>query len=100
MKRDYDSLIKAGNKAQLEKLKENEHKKGFDNIDLEYAFDRIEEELLELREELYDVYHGDFACRIFKDQYDCVKVRKEAADIANFCHFIIYKCDQELKKPF
>lgn len=98
--RDYDKLLEAGNKAQLEKLEENNHKRGFDEIDLDYAYGRIEDELLELKKELYDLYYGEFPCKILKDQYNCVDVRKEAADIANFAHMIILKCDQELEKAF
>jgi phosphotransacetylase len=86
MKRDYEKLLESGNKAQLEKLLLNEHKRGFENIDLNYASDRIEEELDELWVEI-QMKNKDFSA-----------IRKEAADIANFAHMIIYKCDQELKK--
>ncbi len=82
--RDYDSLLKAGNEAQIEKLKFNEHKKGFENINLEYAVDRLYQEV----EELHD-------CFVFDDT-NFFDIRHEAADIANFAHMIIYKCNQEL----
>ena len=37
MKRNYESLLQSGNKAQLEKLKQNKHKPGFEDIDIIYA---------------------------------------------------------------
>ena len=96
--RDYKKLIAAGNKAQIEKLKENEHKKGFDDIDIMYAFGRADEELQELCEELYDV-HTMYGVRSLypKEDIDYCNARHEAADIANFAHMIILKCDELLK---
>lgn len=85
--RDYDSLIDAGNKAQIEKLEENSHKKGFENINLSYAFHRLQEEMDELSNEIYDNLESGGRIE---------EIRREAADIANFAHMIIYKCDQEL----
>jgi uncharacterized protein YjaG (DUF416 family) len=83
--RDYKALLEAGNRAQLEKLKENEHKDGFNQIDLEYAVSRIREETEELEVEL-----------IFRDNDK--NIRREAADIANFAHMIIFGCDRKLKE--
>ena len=77
-------MIAAGNKAQIEKLKENKHKKGFDDIDIMYAFGRLAEEFLELEREI-----------VFTENID--EIRKEAADVANFAHMIILRCDQILK---
>lgn len=85
--RDYDILLSAGNAAQLEKLKKNEHKRGFDNIDLDYAWYRIQEEIEELREEMDAPIWRDLKA-----------IMAEAADVANFAHMIILKCDQELNK--
>lgn len=90
MKRDYNKLINSGTTAQIEKLKENEHKKGFDNIDVYYAFKRIIEETEELKNELYQ-----FCFK--KKNIDYNKARREAADIANFAHMIIYFCDRMMK---
>ncbi len=95
MSRDYDELLKSGNNAQLEKLKENEHKRGFEDIGLYYAFKRLDEEYEELKCELYDF--SSFG-RIHKNTFDFSAIRKEAADIANFAHMIILKCDQELER--
>jgi len=81
--RNYQELLKASNKAQLEKLLENEHKKGFENTDIFYATGRIQDELGELKEALYK---GDMA-----------EVRREAADIANFASMIILRCDKEFE---
>ncbi len=75
--RAYDELLEAGNRAQLEKLHENSHKRGFDSIDLAYALSRIQEEVAEL-------------CAADTDQ----ELRREAADIANFAHMIIYAIDR------
>lgn len=87
--RDYEKLLNAGNKAQLEKLKMNEHKDGFDNIDIDDAFEKIGCEYKELAFE--------FVKKITdKEEYD--KIRHEAADIANFAHMIILACDKKLQE--
>ena len=85
-KRDYKKLLDAGNAAQLEKLQQNGHKKGFGNIDLNYAMKRIDNESHEL------------FCEIAMMDKDYKAIRHEAADIANFAHMIILKCDQILKE--
>lgn len=88
--KDYDDLFKAGNTAQLEKLKKNEHKKGYNKIDLFYACDRIEEE----RSELFDVLFNFRQTDIEKAK----RAREEFADIANFAHMGIYACDNIISK--
>lgn len=90
MKRDYDELLQAGNKAQLEKLIENEHKDGFDDIDIEYALDRLLDEYIELRKEIKSL--NDSTSKIWHR-----RIRHEAADVANFAHMIILRCDKELQ---
>ena len=84
MHRDVLSLLEAGNKAQLEKLKENDHKKGFDSLDLPYIFKRITDEKNELCNELVN------------EPIDYKATRKEFADIANFCHMGILECDKHI----
>lgn len=91
--RDYGKLLSAGNKAQLEKLQQNEHKSGFDNINVHYAFRRLTEELKELEKKLFQGFHP-------KHRFDIFNTRAEAADIANFAHMIILACDQENEKGF
>ena len=93
MNRDYDALFKAGNKAQREKLEQNGHKEGFEDIILEYTYRRIVQEVIELEKAIYQpdkvVCYGE---------YDLKNVRHEAADIANFAHMIILACDKEINK--
>jgi hypothetical protein len=97
--RDYTKLLEAGNKAQLEKLKQNGHKKGFNDINLEYATRRIEDEYQELSEEIWIITHDEQCINYWhKDNKDYKKIRMEAADIANFAHMIILKCDKELEQ--
>lgn len=97
MKRDYDELLSAGQKAQLEKLKENDHKSGFDEIDIPQSFHRIKDEYIELGEELFYEKQGcSFFEYKFKKDIDFEAVRKEAADVANFAYMIILQCDKEL----
>jgi len=78
---EYKKLFDAGNAAQLEKLKENDHKSGWNAISIDYAERRIAEEVLEL-----------FTTR------DFVAARRAAADVANFAHMIILRCDKEISK--
>jgi hypothetical protein len=85
MPRNYDELISAGNKAQLEKLKIHKDKPGnFEDIDLKWANKRIGDELWELSNEVH------------AEKTDYCKIRHEAADIANFAHMIILRCDKEI----
>lgn len=87
MNRDYKALLEAGNKAQLEKLNlsKNEDKEGFEDLPVGMLTNRINDEL----EELYDE---------MPLPRNYVKIRHEAADIANFAHMIILACDKELLK--
>ena len=81
MKRDYKKLLKAGNAAQIEKLKENEHKEGFDSIDKSKLFKMLYQEVGELHQAMRK-----------PDNYK--EVRREAADVANYAHIIILACDR------
>ena len=83
--RDYTALIEAGTAAQLEKLEQNGHKEGFDNININYALKRITEEYVEAYQETHESI------------IDYSKVRHEAADIANFAHMVILACDKQIK---
>jgi len=87
--RDYKELQEAGNRAGLEKLQANEHKDGFDDIDIEYASERILDEWIELR--------GILQTKGIPPITRLNLIRHEAADIRNFCDMIILKCDKEIK---
>ncbi len=89
--RDIDALLKAGNKAQREKLEENRHKGGFDIDDLFITYEKLVAEVYELKEELYTELTP-------KKEIDYVKAKREAADVANFAHMIILKCDNILNE--
>ena len=62
-------------------LKENDHKGGWDNMDIEAMLFRLHEEVAELEDEIL----------LWTREIDAAKVRKEAADIANFAMFIYDK---------
>ncbi len=97
--RDYTALLEAGNKAQLEKLRKNGHKKSFDMMDIMELFELLDIERLELDQEIYrmSTYNGNIV-KCFRANIDLTKIRHEAADIANFAHMIILACDKELSK--
>lgn len=76
--RDYDALLAAGNRAQLEKLREKEHKGPFDGAFIELG-SLLYIEALELLE----------AIRENKP----TEIRREAADVANYAHMIIQAVD-------
>ena len=85
MSRDYGRLFGAQLQAQKEKLEENVHKPGFEDLPLPYIWKRIEEEFEELKHE----------CT--RSRWNLKKVRREAADLANFCGMLILACDKELE---
>ena len=92
MKRDVLSLLEAGNKAQLEKLKENQHKDNWKDIPLKVLYELINQEEMELHNE-FATPNGEWI-----ENPDISKIRKEAADVANFAHMIIQHCDKLLKE--
>jgi len=83
--RDYGKLFQAQLQAQKEKLDENEHKPGFDELTFAYTWKRINNEFEELQHE----------CT--RSKWDLKKVRREAADLANFLGMLILTCDEELE---
>ena len=96
--RDYKKLTDAGVAAQLEKLKQNGHKCDFSDRSIEYLTNRIDEEYQELSEEVWTITHDEQCLNYWhKEKKDYKKIRKEAADIANFAHMIILACDKQIK---
>ena len=81
-RRKYKDLLASGNAAQIEKLRENDHKDGFDGDNLAGIHVLLEDEVGELWEAIED--------------RDMIKIRREAADVANYAHMIIYNCDRLL----
>jgi hypothetical protein len=100
--RNYKELITSAGKAMLEKLMENNHKCGFDEIPIVYAITRAEDEI----EELYEAHDEFLFSKKEYEEYpaDPVKkerlleaireMRREAADCGNFPAMIILKCDK------
>lgn len=88
--RDHLPLLKAGNLAQLEKLLENEHKESYDGMSVVEAFRLKEAEMEELRKEIFD------SRGFVIENPDYEKIRREAADNANFDHIIILECNRVL----
>jgi hypothetical protein len=81
---NYKKLLEQGNKAQMRKLLENDNEKdGWDNIDIDFALERIQDEF----EELQDAHM----------KTDIIGMIEEAADIANFAHMLIWKCNRIVK---
>lgn len=90
----YKQLFNEGNKEQLEKLKQNEHKSGWDDIDIKYAFERLSHERDELLLKIKNYNIGT----IHQTKIGLNEIKEEAADIANFAHMIIYKCNRLIEK--
>jgi len=86
MKRDYKFLLQEGLKAQVEKLRENDHKCGFDTEQLQILFNKLLREVEELHAEIFTLPR------------DYKKIRREAADVANFAFMIILKCVQLMRQ--
>lgn len=89
----YNKLFESGNRAQLEKLKAKSYKgNGWENIAIDFGMRRLFDEIGELwcyRKENNPPFTEKKLHEI---------IRNEAADIANFAHMIILKCDKILKK--
>ena len=72
----------------MEKLLENQHKTGFENVSVAEGFFLLRDEVNELDVE---IFAPGKPC-------DYEKVRREAADVANFASMIILRCVQEMEK--
>ena len=95
--RDYKALLEAGNRAQREKLEENGHKTGFDNLELKYIYKRLKQEMRELWKEIYwKPFIKMISCMLLKHYIDYRSTRFEFGDIANFAHMGILVCDKEI----
>lgn len=68
------------------KLEENSHKSGWDDVDLDYAMERLQDEAYELDQAVYDFQY-------VSERAEAVRVEaiREAADVANFAFMIAYK---------
>lgn len=93
----YSELFESGNKAQLKQMIKNEHKEGWNDINIKYAYKRIKQKTRILWREIYlkpfIFMVSGMLVRRYKDHRS---IRKEAANIANFTQMIILKCDKEL----
>lgn len=97
--RDYDELINAGTTAMMEKLKMNEHKPNFDNVDLYYEYGRLEDEVSEVMRELYDedIRASGYSEWTKIEKIDYPALRHEFADTAIRCFIAILECDRQIK---
>jgi len=83
-KRDYLALFDAGTTAQLEKLEHHGRKSCWKELSLRELVYLLSEEMLELHEEYYEPV-GTFSH---------IRLRQEAADVANYAHMIIERCNE------
>ena len=84
--RNYRKLLKTGNRAQRKKLKENQHKKNWEEMS--------QQELAELLDEEYNEVFNELT----HDITDYKALKYECADLANACHMMILFCERELNK--
>ena len=66
-------------------LLDNDHKGGWDDCDLIWLFERVEQEVEELRTALFVA--GAEESNILKDKY-IEDIKKECTDVANFCMMV------------
>lgn len=70
------SIVREFANVMEEVLQENDHKGGWDNMSSTQLRNRLDEEFIEL------------AVELIQPTIDAAKVRREAADVANFAMFI------------
>jgi len=98
MKRNYAALLKAGAAAQLEKLRENAHKPGFADLDWKTVISGLNEEFYEL------LVAFDYLTKLKQEtepeeyRQRVHEARREAADVANYAHMFILRCDRVLEE--
>lgn len=93
-KRNYKELFQAGNKAQLEQMEKHEYKRGWKNFLLHSSFQGIRKSAIHIESALYKSFTHQ---EIIIEPTDLKMIRKKAANIANFAHMIILKCDKEIE---
>ena len=84
MTKQDDILFSAQINAQKEKLRENDHKGPITTLSLDEAVKLMKGELWEMQEELNE------------PERDIYKVRRELADVLNFCGAAVVACDREI----
>ena len=86
----YSRLLSAGNKAQIEKLEANNHKRGMYSMSVFHTYERLEQEMKELHCELF---HKNGTPKK-PEEINFPATRMEFADIGNFSHMGIGGCDK------
>jgi len=90
----YNKLIKAGNKAQIEKMEENSHKdefqKRWNNFPIDISIYHMKRNMKKLIETEFEMKPND-------DKIYYEILRMKAANIANYAHMIILKCDKMIQ---
>lgn len=86
----YMKLLEHGNKAQLEQMNANNHKTGWDNFPIELSTAYIKINLDNLLDAVYGERGKLMTSRSTKD------IRRIAANIANYAHMIVLKCDNDV----
>ena len=92
---NYKDLFRAGNKAQTEQMECNRHKRGWQNFPIHDSYQGIKMSGIHLQDYLFDLF-TDKKRKLRKVDYK--EVRKKAANIANFAHMIILKCDKVISE--
>lgn len=97
----FESLLEAGNKAQIEKLEANNHKHGLGNNDIAFLIMKIMEHIFKLRGETCNKVDRYIQINYsLKDKLRYKIIRNIAADIANYAHMLIVYCDNEIKGSY
>lgn len=90
----FNKLLKLGKEAQLQKLIENDHKQGFEDMPIHDAFILINEKMHIISKEIYERYDEWIGQVIPEDQLNLDIIQSKLADIANFAHMGILTCNK------
>lgn len=103
MKRNYDELLDSAREAMLEKLLENNHKPGFNEVTFEQSIGRTEQELGELKIAFNNYKDAEWDYKNNPSDTNkqlliiaLLQMRREAADTSNFPAMTILRCDKIL----
>ena len=93
----YDELLKIGNKEQLKQMVKYNHKTGYENIDIKFAYKMIKKNMRALWKEIYlKPFLFMISGMLVRNYTWHREIIKKAADIANYSHMLICKCNKEL----
>lgn len=90
----FNKLLNMGRSAQLEKLIENDHKEGYDSMNIHDSFTLINEKMHIISKEIFERHDKWAETRIPEEQLNYDILASKFADIMNYANMAILTCNK------